>query len=176
MVTFRSLVVPIMVFVIFVGGAFAAYQVADFGQMGAAHGPGTTVTNESHVQQVGIWQYTDNTTYQYTTGFGDSPTVYNNSSVRMVEGTDYEWNATDGGIYLYNTANTTDGAPFTITYTYYQNTEDVKHLNGPLSAITSALGNLTIFAAGLGLVVFIFGFGVFVAKYLNSRGGPKTNR
>jgi len=176
MVTFRSFIVPIMVFVIFAVGGLAAYQVADFGQQSAAHGPGTTATNESHIQQVGIWQYTDNATNQYVTGFNDSPTVYNNSSARLVEGTDYKWNASGGALFIYSTPNTTNGNPFTITYTYYQNTQDVKRLNGPLSTITKALGNLPILAAGLGLVVLIIGFGTFVAKYLGSRSGPRTNR
>lgn len=176
MVEFRSLVIPVVVFVIFAGGAFAAYQVADFGQQSAAHGPGTTVTNESHIQQVGMWQYTDNTTGRYTTGFNDSPTLYNNSSAQLVEGTDYEWNATDGGVYLYSTPNTTDGAQFTITYKYYQNTPDTRRLDTVLRGITKGVGNLSILAAGLGLVILILVFAALVAKHVSSRGGPRTNR
>lgn len=176
MVTFRSLIIPVLVLVIFAGGGFAAYQVADFGQKSAARGAGTTVTNESHVQQVGIWQFTDNSTNEFTAGFNDSVTVYNNSSVQLTEGEDYKWNATDGSIFLYDTASTTDGEPFTITYTYYQNTEEVQELSGPLSVITGGLGQVAYLAAGLALVVFILGFGAFVAKYLGSRGGPRTNR
>lgn len=176
MVTFRQLVIPVLVMVIFVGGGLVAYQVADLGQKAAARDDGTTVTNESHIQQVGMWQFTSNSTNRFTAGFSSNVTVYNNSSTELVEGQDYEWNATDGSIFFYNTASTNDGDPFTITYTYFQNTEGVRELSGPIRVITEGVGSISYLAAGLALVVFVLGFGAFLAKYLGSRGGPRTNR
>lgn len=175
MPTFRKIVIPVFVFVIFVGGGFAAYQVADLGQKSAARDDGQTAVNETHIQQVGMYQFVDQSTEEFTAGFNDSVTVYNSSDTELVEGEDYEWNSTEGSIFFYDTANTDDGSAFNITYTYYKNTERVRELSGPLGVITGGLGQVAYFAAGLALVVLILAFGALVGSYLGD-DGPQTNR
>ena len=175
MPTFRGIVVPVLVLVLFVGGAFTVYQVSEFGQQSAARGDGQTVTNETHIQQVGLYQLVDKATATYTTGFNESVTVYNSSDVQLTEGTDYEWNETEGTILFYSTANTQDGASYNITYTYFENTGDVKTLAGPLEVLTIAIGNLGYLAAGLALVSLLIGFAIAIAKFVGD-SGPTTNR
>lgn len=177
MPSFRKIVIPVLVFVLFVGGAFAAYQIADFGQGAAAQDDGQTVTNESHMQQVGMWQFVDRGTNEYTTGFNDSVTVYNSSDVELTEGTDYRWNETEGTIFFENTPNTTDNAQFNITYTYFSNPPETRELDRVLDTITGGLGQMGYFAGGIALVVFLLAFGGFVAKYVGTKSNqPRTRR
>lgn len=171
---FSRLVVPVFVFVIFVGGAFAAYQVADLGQDDAAKNL-KTVENESISQQVGIWQLVSKSTDRYTAGFNDTVTVYNSSDVELEEGTDYEWNETDGAIYFYDTASTTDGNSANITYDYYENTEEVKEISGPIGVLTRGVGQMGYFAGGIALVIFLLALGGLLAKKFTD-DGPRSNR
>lgn len=173
---FRRLVVPVIVAVLVVGGAFTAYQVSDYAQGSAAEQDGyTTVENETVMQQVDMWQFVNATQRQYTTGFNDSVTVYNNSSVELQEGTDYEWNETDGTIYFYDTASTEDNAPANVTYEYSQNTQAVKELGGPVTVLTEAVGRYGFLGAAGALVVFLIAFGAIAARAF-ADSGPSTNR
>lgn len=171
---FTDLVIPVMVFVIFVGGAFTAYQVADGAQNQAAQ-VNATVTNETLTQQVGNWQLVSKSTEEFTAGFNDTVTVYNQSGVELTEGTDYEWNSTDGAIKYLDTANTQDGNSSNITYTYFENTEAVKDLSGPVGVITTAVGKSAYLVGGLGLVVLLLAVVGLVAKVFGE-SGPQTNR
>lgn len=173
MPTFRRFVIPVLVLVIVVGGAFAAYQVADSARDSAAQ-EADTVTNETLVQQVGTWQLVSKSTDEFTAGFNDSVTVYNNSSVELTEGTDYEWNETDGAIKFLDTDSTSDGDPANITYTYFENTQEVKRVAGPLDVIVTGLGKFGYAGGAIALVVFLLAVAAFVAK--SWAKGPKTNR
>lgn len=176
MVSFKSIVIPVLVLVIFVAGGLAMYQVADLGQKSAAKDDGTLVENETHVQRIGFWLLTDNSTAQYTAGFNDTVSVYNSSDVELEEGTDYEWNSTDGAVLFKDTESTEDGQTYNITYTYFQNTEQVRELSGPLDVITIGTGHAAYLAAGLAMVVFLLILGGVIAKYHRVRGGPRTRR
>lgn len=171
---FTKLVVPVMVFVVFVGGAFAAYQVADNAQDQAARSS-ETVTNETLTQQVGNWQLVSKSTDEFTAGFNDTVTVYNETGTQLEAGTDYEWNSTDGAILYKDTASTQDGNSSTITYDYEENTAVVKDLSGPLGAITTAVGESGYLVGGLGLVVFLLATAGIMAKVVGE-SGPRTNR
>lgn len=164
--------------VIFVGAGIAVYQVADLGQKAAARDAGTDVTNESHIQQVGVWQLTSNSTNQFTAGFDDEITVWNNSTPRskLVEGEDYEWNKSDGALFLKNSPNTTDGQQYLISYTFYTNTDEVQDVAGPLDVLTRGVGNIGYLGAGIALVVFLLGFAWVVSNAISNRSGPRSNR
>lgn len=171
---FKSVIIAVLLFVIFVGGSFTAYQIASTGQDAAAQHP-ETITNETLVQQVGTWQLVSKSTQQFTAGFQENVTVYNATGTKLTEGTDYRWNQTDGTIYFENTASTTDGANANITYTYYENTESVKTISGPLDVITTTLGRSGYMVGALGLVVILLTLGGILAKSF-ADSGPKSNR
>lgn len=164
--------IAVMLFVITVAVGFAAYQMADSAQDQAASTE-QEVTNETLVQRYGVWQLVDKATGEYTAGFNNTVTVYNNSSAELVAGTDYEWNATDGTITFYDTASTNDGEQATITYQYEENTDAVKDLSGPLGPVVFGLGQLPKMAAGLGFFVMLI---ALAAVILRSNNNLKTRR
>lgn len=77
-----------------------------------------TVTNETVTQDVGNYTAVSAAGDEGVKGFLDDEVVYNSSDVQLTEGTDYEWNETDGTIKFLSTTDTTDGANANITYTY----------------------------------------------------------
>lgn len=171
---FKKFVIAVAVFVLFVGGAFTAYQVADLGQNAAADEP-KNVTNETVVQEFDSFQFVDQALEQYTTGFNDSVTAYNSSNTTLERGTDYRWNETDGTILYLDTQSTNETNTSYVSYTYFENTQEVKEVSGPIETVTNAIGQTGFLAAGLALVVLILLFGGFIASRLTN-GMPKTNR
>lgn len=171
---FKSVIVATLLLVIFVGGSFAAYQIASTGQDAAAQQP-KTITNETLVQQVDTWQLVSKSTQEFTAGFKQNVTVYNATGTKLTEGTDYQWNSTDGAISFEDTPSTNDGANANITYTYYENTESVKTISGPLGVITTTLGRSGYIVGALGLVVILLTVGGILAKSF-ADSGPKSNR
>jgi len=159
----RRFVIAVSVFAIFVAGAFTVFYVADIAQNDAPAEP-QNVTNESIVQETNAYQFVDNATEEFTAGFNDSVTVYNNSSVELTEGDDYEWNSTDGTIKFLNSPKTQDGEPANISYTYFENTQQVKEVSGPITIIVDAIGRTAFMAGALGLVAVLLLFGGFVAQ------------
>lgn len=172
---FRKLVVAVIVLVIFAGGGLAAYQVADTAQDDAARTDFKTQTNETVLQQIGVWQLVDRATMEFTVGFNNSTTAYNDSDHELVRGTDYRWNSSDGAVKFLASPNTTQGNNATITYDYRENTEDVQLLAGPVGGVVEALGQSAFLAAGIALIVFLLGIGVFMAKTVRD-SGPRSNR
>lgn len=164
---FRTLVIAVAVFVLFVGGGFTAYQVASQSQDAAAR-TNVTVENETLVQQVDVWQLVDKAQSEFTLSFNSTVTVYNESDTELTEGTDYDWNATDGTIQFLSSANTTDGNNATITYEVTENTEAVQDINGPVDTIVAALGSNGIYIAGFAFVVLFLAFAGIVGKYYHS--------
>lgn len=172
---FKRLVIAVAVFAIFAAGAFTAYQVADLGQKDAPADP-RNVTNETLIQEYDAYQFVPNATKEFTAGFDDNVTVYNNTSHELTEGEDYEWNETDGTIIYKDTASTDEGNESTISYTYYWNTQRVREVSGPLKALTQAIGRTGLLAGGLALVIFLVAFGGLVAKRIGGSDMPQTNR
>lgn len=170
----RRLVVPVIVLALVVGAAFAMYQVANAAQNDADRQLETQV-NESLTQQVGNWQRVNKSVAEFTTGFNNSTTVYNESDHELTRGEDYKWNNSDGAIKFLDTQSTSDGNNATITYDYYRNTEDVQTLAGPLQTVARAVGEVGFLGAGLALVVFLLAFaGVMAKSFADS--GPRTRR
>lgn len=155
---FSRLVVPVVVAVLFVGGALATYQVADAAQNEAAR-TSVTVDNETLTQQVDQWQRVNESDDEFTAGFNDTVTVWNASGHELERATDFQWNDTDGAIRFENTDSTSDGADANISYTYFENTQPVQDLAGPLGTVTSAVGRLGYFGAAIGLVAFLLAVG-----------------
>lgn len=172
---FRQILVAVSVLAVFAVGAFVAFQVSDVAQNDA---PATdrNVTNESLVQEYDSYQFVDNATNQYTAGFNDSVTVYNQSNHELVEGQDYEWNSTDGTILYLSSPNTTEGNTSTISYTYQYNTQDVRDVSRPLTAITESFGLVAFAAGALALVVLLLWFGSMIASRIGTSDVAKRTR
>lgn len=171
---FRRYVVAVAIFVLFVGGAFTIYAAADAAEDSAAQEP-DEVVNESINQQVDIWQFVDKATVDSTAGFNESVTVYNSSGTELTKGDDYLWNASSGTINYQNTASVTDGATGNITYTYFENTEDVKALDSVIDPLVTFVGNAPILLAGFGFIIVFLVIAGIVNKYV-FRDDMKTNR
>jgi hypothetical protein len=85
-----------------------------------------TAENESVTQDVGNW--TEVVRHDDVVGYLDNETVYNEVDNELTEGTDYEWDTTNGSIYWYDTGDTTDGAEATVIYSYLQPAADSRAL------------------------------------------------
>lgn len=107
-----------------------------------------TVTNETLTQDVGNWTPVDE---QDAIEYQDNETVYNATDTQLVDGTDYEWNTTNGSVYWYDTASTTDGADATISYTYLEPSESTNAVASLLSLGGRALMLVALFV-GAGAV------------------------
>lgn len=176
MATFRSIVVAAAILIVFASGAFTAFQVADVGQNEAPDVP-RTATNESIVVEYDTYQYVDNATAEFTTGFNNSSIeVYNSAGVKLTRGEDYRWNNSDGTILFLNSSATTEGNSASITYEYYKNTEAVQDVSGPLSTTVEAIGLVGVAATALALVVLLLAFSGFIASKIGSSGAPRSNR
>lgn len=172
---FQRVIIAVAVFAIFAVGAFTAFQVADISQKNAPAND-QNVTNESIPQEYDAYQFVDKALLEYTAGFGANVTVYNNSSVELTEGEDYQWNETDGTIKFENTAATNESNPANISYTYYRNTQSVREIGGILGPMVDAVGKLPLFAAGLSLSVLLIVMGGFIAKRIGGNDLPARNR
>lgn len=173
MASFKSIMVAVMMFVLVTVVAFGGYQIADASQDGAA-AVDKTVTNETITQYYDTWQLVNKSTAEFTAGFAENVTVYNSTGAELTQTVDYAWNATDGAILFYDTASTNETQTATITYGYYENTNAVKDIAGPIGVAVNAIGQLPLMVAGLGFAVILFAVGAIVLKQV--RGGPQTRR
>lgn len=89
--------------------------------------------------------------------FEPNASVYNSSDAELVNGTDYQWNPSDGTIDWFDTANTTDGESASVTYDYQARTQRTRDLSGVMEVIAVPLGLLTLIA-GVG-AAFRYGGG-----------------
>jgi len=172
---FQRIVIAVSVFAIVAVGALAMFQVADLGQR-AAPAENRTAVNESIPQEYDAYQFVDNATEQFFAGGTENVTVYNNSSVKLEKGIDYEWNATDATIKFNDTPKTNESNPANVTYTYQYNVQRVREVSGPLSSLTEAVGLMPLFAGGVGLVVVLIVMGGFIAKRVGKASMPRSNR
>jgi hypothetical protein len=76
--------------------------------------------------------------------YSDTVDVYNDSGAELTDGTDYDWNATDGNVTWFNTSATVDGETATISYSYTAK-----------SGQTTAMGTV-IKVSGIGLTFIAF--------------------
>jgi len=177
MATWKSIMVAVALFVITVAVAFGAFQIADAAQDSAAT-VDKTVENETLTQYYDNYQLVNKSTEEFTAGFNNTATVYNSSGVELTDGTDYDWNATDGAITFYDTDNTTAGENATITYTYFENANVVKKIAGPLKPMVEGIGRFPLMVAGLGLAVLFFSFVAILLRSTSNLGskGPGSRR
>lgn len=165
----RTIVVAVVVFAIFAAGGIAAFQVSQQSQNQAAQVQDTQ-TGEQIVQETGIYQFVDRAQDDFVVGFNDTVTVRNSSGTVLSEGTDYEWNSTDGTIKFINTSSVQDGQAGEINYGYEENTQEVQRVGRPLRSMTEAIGRLPLVAGGLGLSVLLIGFAGFLARVFGESG------
>lgn len=109
-----------------------------------------SIDNESLTQKVGEWQSVDAATKDGFAGAYDNETVRNSSGSTLTEGTDYEWNQSDGRIKFLDSSSTNNGSSAEIDYSYDQRSEMAVSMVGPLAAVFDMAGILPIvFVTGL---------------------------
>jgi hypothetical protein len=173
---FGRIVVAAAVLSIFAVGGLAAFQMAESAQQ-AAPDENQTAVNETVAMEFDAYQFVDAGTATYTTGFNNTTTVYNASTgAELDRGQDYAWNASDGTITFFDTAQTSEDDSALVTYHYTRNTAEVRETGGPLTAITEAFGGVAFLAAGLALVVVLLVVGVIVGRRIASNTLPTTSR
>lgn len=57
-------------------------------------------------------------------GYGDNITIITPNDKTLVEGTDYEWNSSEGSITWYDNANTNEGDTVQVSYVAFQRTQE----------------------------------------------------
>lgn len=127
----------------------------------------TTVTNETVTADIDNWTAVD--APDYVLSFDDSVTAYNSSGAELTEGTDYEWNATDGTIkYLGGSSSVSDGEDTSVTYTYTAKTETSRQMKGILTLAYRGLPYLLFLAVGF--------FAIAVVAVVGQLLGARTGR
>lgn len=134
---FTFLIVLMGLGILFAGGMNVGYETAvdDF-----------DVTNESITVD-----YTDpvpvderGTAYTYN----ETVQVYNSSDALLVEGTDYNWLASNGTVEWLDTANTTSGETASISYDYTAPPEENEAAFGIIEIVGTGLVFLLILLIG----------------------------
>jgi hypothetical protein len=175
MAAYGRYVTWIIVFVAVVGIAFATLTIADAARNDGAR-VADSVDNESIVQEVGLWQFTNQALDDDTAGFNETVTVYNSSGDELTRGTDYEWNATDGSITYFNTANVTDGLTGNISYAYFRNTQPVNELAQIVAPVVALVSWSPLLVGGLALAMILLAAAALVGRYMGGSDRPRSNR
>lgn len=147
-------------FVIITALSFTLFQVADVGltQAGTEDLEQQNETlvvsfdNDVHVSQSPV------NNNRYVQGFEDDEVIRNSTDTELTEGTDYEWNTTDGGVTFINTSSLSDGENVNITYNYSRNIEEVREGDAILQSVIEAVPLWVFIPAGLffaGLFVWL---------------------
>lgn len=120
-----------------------------------------TVNDEPIVVDKGNWTATDHP--DYALSFYDNETVRNSSGSQLSEGTDYEWNTTNGSVYWYESStDVTDGEEASITYSYAAKRPGTRRVMSVVSIPVryvlpfSLLVLLAMTMAGLGIGLYRF--------------------
>jgi len=132
----------------------------------------TNVTDEDVVADVGNWTAVD--APEHARSFGDDEVITNSSGTQLDEGSDYDWNASTGEIYWYDTSSVSDGETMQADYSYTSKTEEARTARQVLSVPIEI-----ILPAGVLIVVAMAVAGLVAGAYTlltNSRssGGSKT--
>lgn len=118
----RAFVTGVLLFaVVLVGVMGIAWAVG--AQYESAPETTTNVTDESIVADVGNWTALD--APDYAQDHYDE-TITNSSGATLTNGTDYDWNASTGEIYWYDTSSVDDGETMQVDYTYSAKTEQAR--------------------------------------------------
>jgi hypothetical protein len=135
----------------------------------------TNVTDEAVVADVGNWTAVD--APDHARSFGDDEVITNSSGTQLTEGSDYDWNASAGEIYWYNTSSVSDGETMQADYSYTSKTEEARTARKILSVPINL-----ILPAGLLIVVAMAVAGLAAGAYAllttsrSSRGSTSFNR
>lgn len=82
--------------------------------------------------------------------FLDNETIVNEDSGQTLsEGTDYEWDTSNGTVTWLDSGKTSDGANASIDYAYNGHTQETEDLSELLSLTNNALGLVLLLMAGL---------------------------
>lgn len=89
--------------------------------------------------------------------FSDTVEVRNSSDAVLEEGTDYEWNATDGTLRFLNSSATSEGESATVTYEYQAQTAETRTVGTTLSPFAQFLGMLFFVVVVVGTAALTLG-------------------
>jgi len=138
---FTFLVVILGLGILFAGAVNVGYDNAD--RQFAVDGEDMTV---DYTDVVPVDEQPDDAEYN------QSVTIINSSDVELTDGTDYEWDATNGEVTFINTNSTTDGETVAIDYQYRATPEETKAFGGAIEVVGIAL----IFIMALLAVQWLF--------------------
>jgi hypothetical protein len=124
------------------------------------------VSNESMTVEYGEYKPVDPAESHRLQSAADNETV-NVSGTTLAEGTDYEWNASDGTIIFFDTSATSPGQTAEISYTYQGTTKTAARWGQPIFAI---IGVLPVFAL-VGAFLFVGGFLVWGVRWVGNLSG-----
>jgi hypothetical protein len=134
----------------------------------------TNVTNEDVVADIGNWTAVD--APDHARSFGDDEVITNSNGTQLQEGTDYDWNASTGEVYWYDTSSVDDGETMQADYSYTSKTEEARTARNVLSVPIEV-----ILPAGLLIVVAMAVAGLAAGAYAllttsRSSGGSTLTR
>lgn len=146
--TFAAIVLLVIVGLL---GASAAFS-------GATHTYSATETFS-----MGTSQTTFETSPSQTpvTSFYDNETATNSSGTTLTEGTDYDWNTTDGNLTVYSTAST-DNEDITLDYWYEGHTNRSASIQQVLSLVFE-----------IGAILMLLGGALVVIQWTTWIGGGR---
>lgn len=139
----------VLLLVVFAGVYAFQAGLADAGQ-------DNVIENETWTPDAGNW-----TTLEYSqidnAYYTEEVTVHGNSGDLMVEGTDYEWNASDGRVKAVAGGDLAGGQDATISYGYEQTTKEQRELTGLLALLPRIVGVVFVVVGFLLFLMFING-------------------
>lgn len=133
-------------------GAFAVLAVAGAGYQNTPT-PQQSVTNESIIVEYDAWQQVDAAQDDAFVKSFDNETVRNSTGATLTEGTDYEYNASDGTIIFLSTSSTTEGNTGEIDYDHVSHTDETQRWHDVIAPIVRRFPVLILVAP----VVFVVG-------------------
>ena len=126
-------------------------------------------TNETVTADVG--NYTAVPQPDYALRFYDNETFVNSSGTTLQEGTDYEWNASDGTVLFYGTAAVDDGEDNTADYAYVVKIRDARELQAVVGLPIRYALPVTLLIA---VAVSVAGLAVAMVRTLGQGSGSST--
>jgi len=119
----------------------------------------TTVETVSDEEMTVNYTVESSADAEYARNFLNNETITDSDGNTLSEGTDYDWNTSNGNVTWYDTAETTSGETVTIDYAY----------NRPTEGTRLTFGIMKIFGGLLGILLFVVS--VSVMYDLGTGGG-----
>jgi len=129
------------------------------------------VLDETQSADIGNWTRVD--APHFAISFYENETIVNSEGVTLSEGSDYDFNSSDGTVYYYNTTDVSDGENMSIDYYYRARIEQARNIKSILGIGARLVLPATILVA---VAVSIAGFAVVLVKWWQTNSGyPSRN-